>query len=1469
MKKVFISYARKDDEAFAKRLYGDLTSRGFDVWWDREALHSRQLTFHQEIKDAIRCDVEKVVYVAGPAAYHSDYVREEWLFALECDLHVVPILRMGDYDSVPGELGMYHCHDFRNDEEYQAQMEKLTADLNSPSPPLGFLKAVPNLPPHFIDRPDIMKKLKDSLLIDLHRPSSSSPQVGIQGMGGLGKSVLAAAVARDREVRLSYPDGVVWLTFGQKPEVLSLMRNLLLLLGEKAEVQSILEAQTVLRELLLRKSVLIVLDDVWQASDAKHFDVIGPRCRLLITSRDAGIINNIRGELYALELFTEEEALKLLADSIGLIPSQLPEEAGKIVTECGCLPLAIALCGGMAKQSGGDWQYILKRLQDARLEKIADRNSINEQHISIWKAMQISVEAIGEDEQRRFAELSAFFTDRQIPVDSIATLWNFTGHIDQYDTKDLIIDLCARSLINYNTKLKTVSLHDLLYDYAYRTAGEPVEVQNKLLDAYHSKCVEGEWHQGPDDGYYYENLCPHFLAAGKADSAIALLTDIRWISAACAAGLAFNLVTDYQQVIAALPESQEELKREKLHREEVSRYTGSMIEYARKWSEARNLHAEDPEKYPLPDEGDIPLPKVIESTPPWSEERIETETERIVNNTTRLDRLRAYAQFVRGEVTALHQFGDRPGFVYQHAYNTAEYVPIVTSAKIEIDKDQKNTFLLKQFRNLDYNPFPALLGTFEGHQDKVTSVAITPDGKLAVSGSWDCMIKLWDIESGRCIKSLEGHTRDITSIAITPDGKVAVSGSWDRTIRVWNLQSGECLCTFRGHHRDIASVAITPDGKFVYSGGGDKTLQVWDVQYRKNLKSINGLSDYIKSIAITPDGKYAVLGHWDKKIRVLDLVGGKCSKFFEGHTNSVSSVAITPDKKLVVSGSWDNTIKLWDIENNTCLRTFLGHTSYVTSVAITPDRELIASGSKDTTVRLWDVKSGNCLKILEANTQDVDSVSITTDGKLVVSGSKDKSLRVWDLERGSDISTIEGHTQNVSSLAMAPTVRKVISGSYDSNLKVWNYDNGKCMNKMEGHFRDISSVAITSDGNLAVSGSWDYTLGVWDLQRGKSLFTLEGHTDVVHCVAITADGKLAVSGSWDNTVRLWDIHNRKCLKVFNGHTRDITAIAITPDGKMVVSGSKDSTLRVWNIENFSYSKILEGHHSWIADLTLTPEGKRVVSGAGDSTIRIWDIESGQCLRTLRGHAGYISFVDVTPNGKFAISGGGDGTICIWDIERGSCFKRINGHAEEISSIAVTNDGKYFVSASWDKTLRIWELENGECKGITKLYSPSKAVLYCSLKKSLIVGEETGEVSFFALTNFVSGSQILTSEIPTEYNNVANKKTGYSRISIAPLYQIRKILSRVHIASRILNVKSDTNITALCQQCGTRFPIKESSVTVIQGIQQKYGDAENLSENFGIPDAVRKDPGLKGHCPHCTAPYILNPFIFNFKPKYDD
>ena len=163
--------------------------------------------FLHEIREAITAS-DRLVLVVGPKAVTSDYVRAEWLYALEIGKVINPVLRLGDYDLMPDELKLLDAPDCRDDAHYQARLETLVRQVSEPVAAMGRLIAVPSLPPHFLHRPERLRALKDAVLADLHRPvviTSTAARVGVHGMGGIGKSVLATLLGRDFEVRRCVP----------------------------------------------------------------------------------------------------------------------------------------------------------------------------------------------------------------------------------------------------------------------------------------------------------------------------------------------------------------------------------------------------------------------------------------------------------------------------------------------------------------------------------------------------------------------------------------------------------------------------------------------------------------------------------------------------------------------------------------------------------------------------------------------------------------------------------------------------------------------------------------------------------------------------------------------------------------------------------------------------------------------------------------------------------------------------------------------------------------------------------------------------------------------------------------------------------------------------------------------------------------------------------------------------------------
>jgi hypothetical protein len=224
----------------------------------------------------------------------------------------------------------------------------------------GMLHGVPAQRPHHLSRPEFLAPLKQAVLgttdraigITGAKPEPGSARIGLHGMGGIGKTVLAIDLVNDNEVRRAFPNGIYWLTLGQSIQPLQLQGELAAhIAGEPEAFATVNQARDRLRQLFDGKACLLVLDDLWRSEDGEPFDVLGPRSRLLLTTRDADLLVTLGAGQLSLDVLSPDAALELLAAWSGQPRGALTEAAAKVAEACGYLPLALALAGARV-QSG-------------------------------------------------------------------------------------------------------------------------------------------------------------------------------------------------------------------------------------------------------------------------------------------------------------------------------------------------------------------------------------------------------------------------------------------------------------------------------------------------------------------------------------------------------------------------------------------------------------------------------------------------------------------------------------------------------------------------------------------------------------------------------------------------------------------------------------------------------------------------------------------------------------------------------------------------------------------------------------------------------------------------------------------------------------------------------------------------------------------------------------------------------------
>jgi cytochrome c len=288
-----------------------------------------------------------------------------------------------------------------------------------------------------------------------------------------------------------------------------------------------------------------------------------------------------------------------------------------------------------------------------------------------------------------------------------------------------------------------------------------------------------------------------------------------------------------------------------------------------------------------------------------------------------------------------------------------------------------------------------------GHGGPVRALAIAPDGKSAISGSFDTAVIRWSLEKSAAAEVLRFHDGAVNAVALLRDGRAASSGE-DARIAIWKPGEPKPAAVLQGHKAPVVSLAVSPDGATLASASWDHTARLWplsDTGSGGESRVLDGHKDNVNGVAFTPDGKSVVTVGYDATLRIWPLAGG--APEIVTLPTPLNTVAIGPDGGIVTAGA-DGKVYFLSAAGKLSGEVELG-TVPIIAVSISPDGNLVAAAGIRGSVAIIDRGSRNLARTLVGPGLPVWSVAFFADSRTLLTGGTDRTIRRWDAIKGEPI----------------------------------------------------------------------------------------------------------------------------------------------------------------------------------------------------------------------------------------------------------------------------------------------------------------------------------------------------------------------------------------------------------------------------------------------------------------------------------
>ena len=567
--------------------------------------------------------------------------------------------------------------------------------------------------------------------------------------------------------------------------------------------------------------------------------------------------------------------------------------------------------------------------------------------------------------------------------------------------------------------------------------------------------------------------------------------------------------------------------------------------------------------------------------------------------------------------------------------------------------------------------------TLEGHEDWVSAIAFSPDGKYLATGSWDAKVRLWDIATGALHSTLQGHGESVHGLAFSLKGQLASASSEDRTIRLWEPVTGV-------------------------------TSRILDIKnlHTKFYGEILPLVSFLPNGDIVVQDFYRIVGVWNRQNDSWS--GFSLQSFTIRQVLAVSSrgrLALKAYRK----DSNKAEVLLYDSTTGAIQTLKVGSSAEPCGAAFSSEEKL-ALGFFNGNIEVRDPAKGSYEK-LDVHSSKVGALSFSPDGMFLVSGSSDNTLRLWELSTQKQ-SLMGTHPQEVVSVAFSPDGKQIASSYlHSTTVQIWEPFSRATIDLQEDNQMKIRRILFSPGGDqIACISVGDDGIRLYGTATETLQFTLVGHL-IVQTILYSPDGKQLASASSDCNIRLWDPRTGSERAALNGGSvgpyrhRPCAALDFSPDGEQLASCGEKNEVCIWNSRTGHLRHRLKGNLDQVVLLKFSPSGKKVVSLAQDQTVILWDIMTGELLHRSARAANYTCPIAFSPNGVYFACQSANRSLMLYNLETEEFRDTFICAKSGIYAMAFSANGMSLACAD-AYGVKLWDVKNARTMGTIPYYRPS-------------------------------------------------------------------------------------------------------------------------------------------------------------------